>query len=90
MENEQPHDAEKVYLSAIEKMKSFISNLNNPLLYRAMLVTELKLLFYELASFYATKMQFDSLHAFTEKNTPALKSWPVELEMISQSGLNPN
>lgn len=90
MKNKEPHEAERVYLAAADKMRPFISNLNNPLPYRALLMTEYKLLVYDLANFYASNELFESLIAFTEKNTPTLKSWAIELQMISQSGRNLN
>ena len=84
------HEAERVYLDAAEKLKPFISNLNNTLPYRAVVMTEFKLLFYELADLYVTNAQVDKLNTYVEKNTPVLESWERELQMVSQYGRNLN
>lgn len=86
----QVHEAERVYLDAAEKLKPFISNLNNRLPYRALVMTEFKLLFYELAGLYVSNAPLDKLNAYAEKNTPVLESWARELQMVSQSGRNLN
>lgn len=86
----QVHEAERVYLNAADKLKPFISNLNNPLPYRAVVMTEFKLLFYELADLYVTNAQLDKLNTYVEKNTPVLKSWERELQMVSQFKRNLN
>ena len=86
----QVHEAERVYLDAAEKLKPFISNLNNRLPYRALVMTEFKLLFYELAGLYVSNAQLDKLNTYVEKNTPVLESWARELQMVSQSERNLN
>lgn len=90
MKDGQVHEAERMYLAAADKLKPFISNLNNPLPYRALVVTEFKLLFYELADLYIFNEQLDKLNAYAEKNTPVLKNWAGELQMVSQSERNVN
>ena len=90
MKDGQVHEAERMYLAAADKLKPFISNLNNPLPYRALVVTEFKLLFYELADLYIFNEQLNKLNAYAEKNTPVLKNWAGELQMVSQSERNVN
>jgi len=45
---------QKKYTIAAGKLKQFISNLNNPLHYRALLFTEFRLIFYDLANLYVS------------------------------------
>ena len=90
LKNGQIKEAERIYLTAADKLKPYISNLNNPLSYRALVVTEFKLIFYELAGLYITNEQLDSLNAYAEKKLPILKNWAEELQMVSQSEKNLN
>ena len=90
LKNGQAHEAERMYLAAADKLKPFISNLNNPLLYRALVLSEFKLLFYELADLYVSNEQSDKLNAYAEKNQALLKKWAEELQMVRLSERNLN
>lgn len=83
-------EAERIYLTAADTLKPFISNLNNPLPYRALVLTEFKSMFYELADLYISNEQVGRLHAYVEKNIPMLKKWAGELHMLSQPDRNLN
>jgi hypothetical protein len=90
LKNGQVHEAERIYLTAADKLILFISNLNNPLPYRALMVNEFRLLFYELAHLYISNEQLDRLNAYVEENSPMLKKWARELQLISKSVRNLN
>jgi tetratricopeptide (TPR) repeat protein len=90
LKNGQVSEAERKYLLAAEELKPFISNLNNPLPYRALVLTEFKSLFYKLADLYISNEQVDRLNAYVEKNAPMLKKWAEDLQLISQSVKNLN
>ncbi len=90
LKNGQIAEAERKYLTAADKLKPFISNLKNPLPYRALVLTEFKSLFYELAGLYTSYNQVDKLYALVENNIPLLKKWAGELQMISQANQNLN
>lgn len=90
LKNGQVLEAERIYLTAADKLILFISNLNNPLPYRALVVTEFKTLFYELAHLYTSNEQLDKLNAYVAKNSPILKNWARNLQMISQPARNLN
>ena len=90
LKNGQVREAENIYHIATEALKPFISNLNNPLPYRALVLSEFKLLFYGLADLYVSNEQIDKLKAYVEKNILILKNWAGELQMISQSARNLN
>ncbi len=83
-------EAGRIYLTAGDKLKPFISNLNNPLPCRALVMTEFKSLFYELVELYISNGQLDRLNTYVEKNTPMLKKWAGELQMSSQPAENLN
>ncbi len=84
LKNGQASEAERIYAIAAGELKLFISNLNNPLPYRALVFTEFKLIFYDLANLYVFTRQSDKLNAYVRKNTSLLKNWAEELQMISQ------
>jgi hypothetical protein len=90
LKNGQATEAERIYCNAASELKPFISNLNNPLLYRALLFTEFKLIFYGLADLYVSNKQLDRLNAYMRKNNSLLKKWSEELQMISQLDGNLN
>ncbi len=86
LKNGQIRDAERIYQKAAELLKPFISNLNNPLLYRALVLSEFKLLFYDQARLYVSNHLLDELDVYIRKNYPLLKKWADERQMISLHG----
>lgn len=90
LKNGQAGEAERIYAMAARELKLFISNLNNPLPYRALVFAEFKLLFYDLANLYVSNKQLDKLNAYARENTSLLKNWAEELQMISQYDRNLN
>ncbi len=90
LKNGQAGEAERIYAVAAGELKLFISNLNNPLAYRALLFTEFKLIFYDLANLYVFNKQSDKLNTYVRKNTSLLKNWAEELQRISQCDRNLN
>lgn len=90
LKNGQISKAERIYHLANEVLKPFISNLNNPLLYRALILSEFKLLFYDQARLYASNHLLDELDVYIRKNFPLLNKWTEEREMMNQYGKNLN
>jgi hypothetical protein len=90
LKNGQVREAERIYHIANEALKPLISNLNNPLPYRALVLSEFKLLFYGLADLYVSNEQVDRLNAHVKKNQALLIKWAEERQMMSQCGKNLN
>ena len=90
LKNGQVIEAERKLLLAAEELKPFISNLNNPLPYRALVLTEFKSIFYDLAGLYVFNEQIDKLDTCVKKNQALLIKWAGELQLISQAINNLN
>lgn len=90
LKNGQVREAERIYHLASEALKPFISNLTNPLPYRALVLSEFKLLFYGLANLYVSNHLLEELDIYVRENNPLLIKWAEERQMMSQYSKNLN
>ncbi len=90
LKNGQVREAEKTYHLATNALKPFISNLTNPLPYRALVLSEFKLLFYDLADLYVSNHLLDELSVYVSENNPLLIRWAEDQQMMSQYNKNLN
>lgn len=88
LRNGQVREAEQIYLNATEALKPFISNLASPLFYRALVLSEFKMLFYVLADLYVSNQMLEELDIFVRENTPLLNTWAEEQQIMSQYNIN--
>lgn len=84
----QVREAEVIYLKATKTLKPFISNLASPLSYRALILSEFKMLFYALADLYVSNHMLDELDIYVRGNNLSLSKWAQEQQIIAQYSSN--
>ncbi len=90
LKNGQVKEAERIYQIATKALKPFISNLHKSLIYKGLILSKFKLLFYGLADLYVSNHLFDELGVYVRENNPLLNKWTEEQQMMSQYGKNLN